>query len=124
MPEWVYLLHPPRDNFAATMTEEEAAAFKGHFEWLDRLLEKGLLPQWVQRRRWNHQPPDAQLDAAGAARRYCAGSIGISCGIDHPFPIVSLLARWRSEFNVVAGDEKRAPAIAVADGHQSTNGPL
>jgi uncharacterized protein YciI len=43
MSEWVYLLHPPRENFAATMTDEEAAAFKGHFEWLDGLFERGSL---------------------------------------------------------------------------------
>ena len=27
MAEWIYLLHPPRGNFAATMTDEERAAF-------------------------------------------------------------------------------------------------
>jgi uncharacterized protein YciI len=43
MPEWVYFVHPPRDNFAATMTDEEAAAFERHFEWVDGLFEKGLL---------------------------------------------------------------------------------
>jgi uncharacterized protein YciI len=43
MPEWVYFLHPPREDFAATMSAEEAAAFNDHFEWLDGLLEKGLL---------------------------------------------------------------------------------
>jgi uncharacterized protein YciI len=43
MAEWVYLLHPPRDNFATTMTEDEAAAFQGHFEWLDGLFRKGAL---------------------------------------------------------------------------------
>ena len=25
MAEWIYFLHPPRDDFAATMTDEEAA---------------------------------------------------------------------------------------------------
>jgi hypothetical protein len=25
MAEWIYLLHPPRDNFAATMTDQETA---------------------------------------------------------------------------------------------------
>jgi hypothetical protein len=27
MAEWIYFLHPPRDNFAETMTDEERAAF-------------------------------------------------------------------------------------------------
>ena len=25
MSEWIYFIHPPRDDFAATMTDEEAA---------------------------------------------------------------------------------------------------
>jgi uncharacterized protein YciI len=43
MAEWVYLLHPPRDDFAATMTPDEASAFKAHFEWLDGLFAQGSL---------------------------------------------------------------------------------
>ena len=27
MSEWIYFLHPPRENFAATMTEDEVVAF-------------------------------------------------------------------------------------------------
>jgi uncharacterized protein YciI len=41
--EWIYFLHPPRDDFAATMTEEERAAFAEHFEWLARLMADGVL---------------------------------------------------------------------------------
>ncbi|MDQ6709984.1 MAG: hypothetical protein M3Z11_05440 [Candidatus Dormibacteraeota bacterium] len=26
MPEWIYFLHPPRNNFAATMTAEDKAS--------------------------------------------------------------------------------------------------
>jgi uncharacterized protein YciI len=43
MAEWVYFLHPPRDDFAATMTPDEASAFKAHFEWLDSLFDEGSL---------------------------------------------------------------------------------
>ena len=43
MTEWIYFLHPPRDDFAATMTEEERAAFVEHFEWLARLMADGVL---------------------------------------------------------------------------------
>ena len=43
MAEWIYFLHPPRDNFAATMTDEERAAFAAHAEWLGRLLDDGVL---------------------------------------------------------------------------------
>jgi uncharacterized protein YciI len=41
--EWVYFLHPPRDDFAATMTDQEQAAFAEHAEWLRRLLTDGVL---------------------------------------------------------------------------------
>jgi uncharacterized protein YciI len=43
MAEWIYFLHPPRENFAATMTDVEQAAFAAHFEWLGRLLTDGVL---------------------------------------------------------------------------------
>jgi uncharacterized protein YciI len=43
MAEWIYFLHPPRENFAATMTEEEGDAWVRHFERLQRLLAEGVL---------------------------------------------------------------------------------
>ena len=43
MRSWVYFLHPPRTNFAATMTPAEEAVFGEHFEHLQRLLADGAL---------------------------------------------------------------------------------
>ncbi len=43
MSEWIYFLHPPRDDFAATMTPEEQAVWGTHFERLQRLLADGVL---------------------------------------------------------------------------------
>jgi uncharacterized protein YciI len=43
MPEWVYFIHPPRENFAATMTEEEKAVWAVHFDRLVQLLADGVL---------------------------------------------------------------------------------
>jgi uncharacterized protein YciI len=43
VPEWIYFIHPPRENFAATMTDEERAAWGVHFERLQRLLAEGTL---------------------------------------------------------------------------------
>jgi uncharacterized protein YciI len=43
MPEWLYSLHPPRENFAATMTDDEVAAWNLHFKWLGGLLQEGRL---------------------------------------------------------------------------------
>jgi uncharacterized protein YciI len=43
MPEWIYFIHPPRDDFAATMTDAEQAAWAEHFGRLQRLLADGQL---------------------------------------------------------------------------------
>ena len=43
MAEWIYFLHPPRDDFAATMTDEERAVWGVHFERLKRLLAEGTV---------------------------------------------------------------------------------
>ncbi len=43
MSEWIYFIHPPRANFAATMTDEEQAAWARHFERLQRMLADGVL---------------------------------------------------------------------------------
>ena len=41
MSEWIYFLHPPRENFAATMTEEERNAWGQHLLAEDRLVLAG-----------------------------------------------------------------------------------
>jgi len=43
MAEWIYFIHPPRDNFAATMTPEEEEVWGVHFERLRRLLDDGVM---------------------------------------------------------------------------------
>jgi uncharacterized protein YciI len=43
MAEWIYFIHPPRENFAATMTDAERAAWGLHFERLQRMLADGTL---------------------------------------------------------------------------------
>jgi uncharacterized protein YciI len=41
--EWIYFIHPPRDDFAATMTDDERAVWAAHFARLQRLLAAGQL---------------------------------------------------------------------------------
>jgi uncharacterized protein YciI len=43
MSEWIYFIHPPRDDFAATMTAEERAVWSVHFERFERMLAEGSL---------------------------------------------------------------------------------
>jgi uncharacterized protein YciI len=43
MAEWIYFIHPPREDFAATMTPEEEAVWAVHFERLRRLLLDGVM---------------------------------------------------------------------------------
>jgi uncharacterized protein YciI len=41
--EWIYFIHPPRDDFAATMTDQERAVWSDHFERFERMLAAGTL---------------------------------------------------------------------------------
>ena len=43
MAEWIYFIHPPREDFAATMTDEELAVWSVHFERFERLLAEGTI---------------------------------------------------------------------------------
>jgi len=43
MTSWVYFLHPPREDFAATMTAAEADALSAHWAYLQGLLAEGTL---------------------------------------------------------------------------------
>jgi uncharacterized protein YciI len=43
MAEWIYLIHPPREDFAATMTAEEQVVWGVHFERFERMLAEGSL---------------------------------------------------------------------------------
>jgi uncharacterized protein YciI len=41
--EWIYFIHPPREDFAATMTAAEKAVWAEHFERFERMLAEGSL---------------------------------------------------------------------------------
>ena len=43
MAEWIYFIHPPREDFAETMTDAEREAWGRHFARLKRLLADGTL---------------------------------------------------------------------------------
>ncbi|MBE2318951.1 hypothetical protein DVA67_023460 [Solirubrobacter sp. CPCC 204708] len=43
MEQWIYFLHPPRENFAGTMTDEEQAVWGEHVKLLTQRLEEGSL---------------------------------------------------------------------------------
>ena len=43
MADWIYFLHSPREHFADTMTDEERAVWRVHFEHLQQLLAEGTL---------------------------------------------------------------------------------
>ncbi len=43
MAEWIYFIHAPREDFAATMTEQEQAVWATHFQRLQRLLAEGTI---------------------------------------------------------------------------------
>jgi uncharacterized protein YciI len=41
--DWIYFIHPPRENFAATMTDAEQECWGRHFARLQQLLADGTL---------------------------------------------------------------------------------
>jgi uncharacterized protein YciI len=41
--EWIYFIHAPREDFAATMTSDERAVWDTHFERLQRLTREGVM---------------------------------------------------------------------------------
>jgi uncharacterized protein YciI len=41
--EWIYFIHPPRENFAETMTREERDVWDVHFERFQRMVTEGTL---------------------------------------------------------------------------------
>ncbi|MBV9099049.1 MAG: hypothetical protein JO079_13425 [Frankiaceae bacterium] len=43
MAEWIYFLHAPREDFAATMTDDEGAIWGQHFERLKQMMADGTL---------------------------------------------------------------------------------
>ncbi|HEY7524937.1 MAG TPA: YciI family protein [Candidatus Limnocylindrales bacterium] len=43
MAEWIYFIHPLRENVADTMTPEEEAVWAVHFERFRRLLAEGVI---------------------------------------------------------------------------------
>ena len=43
MPVWLYRIIPPREDFALTLSAEEAGAMSAHFDYLKSLHAKGML---------------------------------------------------------------------------------
>lgn len=43
MAEWIYFIHPPRENFAATMTDVEREAWGRHWTRIQRLYAEGSI---------------------------------------------------------------------------------
>jgi uncharacterized protein YciI len=43
MPAWIYFIHPPREDFAETMTDAEDAVWSEHFQRLKKMLADGTL---------------------------------------------------------------------------------
>jgi len=43
MAEWIYFIHPPRQDFAATMTEVEQEAWGRHWTRIQQLYADGVI---------------------------------------------------------------------------------
>ncbi|MEW6224569.1 MAG: YciI family protein [Chloroflexota bacterium] len=43
MAEWIYFIHPPREDFADTMTEAEEEVWGRHWQRIKRLYAEGVI---------------------------------------------------------------------------------
>ena len=43
METWIYFIHPPRENFAETMTDAESEVWGRHWERVKRLFDEGRI---------------------------------------------------------------------------------
>lgn len=43
MSEWIYFIHPPREDFAETMTDDESAVWGLHWERIQREFQVGRI---------------------------------------------------------------------------------
>lgn len=43
MAEWIYFIHAPRQDFAATLSDEERAVFADHYRRLVGLVREGVV---------------------------------------------------------------------------------
>ncbi len=98
MAEWIYFIHAPREDFAATMTEREQEVWGVHFERLQHLLAEGtLILAGPTLGRVNTGIAVVEAEDEEAARRLMdedpAIASGIATGELRPFSVALLRGR-------------------------------
>jgi uncharacterized protein YciI len=98
MAEWIYFLHAPREDFAATMTADERAVWDTHFERLQKLHADGvMILVGPTLGRVNTGIAIFEADDEAAARRIMeedpAIASGIAAGELRPFSVALLRGR-------------------------------
>src|ERR1700712_6004381 len=85
MTEWLYLIHPPREDFVETITPDEVAIMQEHSENLARLLAEGVLvlagPTFG---RVNTGIAVIEADDEDAAREIMMGDPAVTSGLMRP----------------------------------------
>ena len=92
MATFSYFLHPPRDDFAETMTEHEQQTWGQHFAWLEELYGAGqLILVGATLGRVNTGVAILEADDEAAARAIVAGDpvtqAGLAEGDLRPFSL-------------------------------------
>ena len=98
MADWIYFLHAPREDFAATMTEQEQEVWGAHFARLQRLHAEGvMILVGPTLGRVNTGIAIFEADDEDAARRIMDDDPAITSGIAHgelrPFRVSLLRGR-------------------------------
>jgi uncharacterized protein len=94
MPQWLYVLTPPRQTFREDMTDEESEIMGRHFRYLQGLLEQGTLVLAGPSLRPPFGISIVEAEHEAAARALMEADPAVSSGLQaaelHPFR-VSLL---------------------------------
>jgi uncharacterized protein YciI len=115
MAEWIYIIHPPRERFAATMTEAEQEVWSQHWQRAKRLyLEGSILVMGPSLGEHNYGICIFEAPDEAAARRFMEEDPAISSGIGRgelqPYRVSLLRGRDEEWVKRDLAEDEPAPA--------------
>ena len=120
MPEWIYIIHPPRENFAKTMTKVEEEVWSRHWQRAKRLYLEGSIIVMGPSLGSNNlgicifEAPDE-----AAARKFMEEDPAISSGVGHgelqPYRVSLLRGRDEEWVKRDLAEDERAPSDGLPD---------
>ncbi len=120
MPEWIYIIHPPRENFARTMTKVEEEVWSRHWQRAKRLYLEGSIIVMGPSLGSNNlgicifEAPDE-----AAARKFMEEDPAISSGVGRgelqPYRVSLLRGRDEEWVKRDLAEDERTPSDGLPD---------